>query len=215
MGGIYYPAFPYTSYQRMQMDDVRDLFAFLKTLPAVQAGPRPRTNCCFPSTSGARSAAGNSCSSTANTSGPIRRTRQNGIAAPIWSTVQATARNAIQPRNMLGVIIASQRFAGGPDPEGGDGWVPNITQAGLEQLFRAGHRALSDDRRVCQTAIRSAATWARSSAIIAQLRPRRSRRDCGLHQIAAGGREPEAVHSGDPVSHRKSRSRAAAERAQR
>ena len=26
-----YPAFPYTSYQRMTLDDVRDLFAFLKT----------------------------------------------------------------------------------------------------------------------------------------------------------------------------------------
>ena len=28
-----YPSFPYTSYQRMALDDVRDLFAFLKTLP--------------------------------------------------------------------------------------------------------------------------------------------------------------------------------------
>ena len=34
------------------------------------------------------------------------------------------------PRNALGGIIQSQRFAGGPDPEG-DGWVPNITQNGL------------------------------------------------------------------------------------
>src|SRR5690554_3846012 len=29
-----YPSFPYTSYQRMALDDVRDLFAFIKTLPA-------------------------------------------------------------------------------------------------------------------------------------------------------------------------------------
>ena len=34
------------------------------------------------------------------------------------------------PRNFLGGIIAAQRFAGGPDPEG-EGWVPNITQKGL------------------------------------------------------------------------------------
>jgi mono/diheme cytochrome c family protein len=34
------------------------------------------------------------------------------------------------PRNVLGGIIASQRFAGGPNPEG-EGWVPNITQKGL------------------------------------------------------------------------------------
>src|SRR5690606_2639607 len=29
-----YPSFPYTSYQRMTLDDVRDLFPFIKTLPA-------------------------------------------------------------------------------------------------------------------------------------------------------------------------------------
>ena len=34
------------------------------------------------------------------------------------------------PRNALGGIIESQRFAGGPDPEG-EGWVPNITQKRL------------------------------------------------------------------------------------
>ena len=34
------------------------------------------------------------------------------------------------PRNLLGGIIAAQRFAGGPNPEG-EGWVPNITQKGL------------------------------------------------------------------------------------
>jgi len=36
-----FPALPYTSYQRMQLDDVRDLFAYLKTLPAVQAQSKP------------------------------------------------------------------------------------------------------------------------------------------------------------------------------
>ena len=34
------------------------------------------------------------------------------------------------PRNILGGIVASQRFAGGPEP-GGDGFVPNITPKGL------------------------------------------------------------------------------------
>src|SRR5262249_20242472 len=33
------------------------------------------------------------------------------------------------PRNFLGGIVASQRFAGGPNLEG-EGWVPNITQEG-------------------------------------------------------------------------------------
>src|SRR5208283_3475933 len=30
-----YPAFPYTSYQHMRFNDLRDLFAYLKTLPPV------------------------------------------------------------------------------------------------------------------------------------------------------------------------------------
>ena len=34
------------------------------------------------------------------------------------------------PRNFLGGIIAAQRFAGGPNPEG-EGYVPNITQKGI------------------------------------------------------------------------------------
>src|SRR5947209_6144926 len=39
-GRHYFPAFPYTSYQRTRLDDVRDLFAFLKTLPAVSGKVR-------------------------------------------------------------------------------------------------------------------------------------------------------------------------------
>src|ERR1700726_4907825 len=35
-GTHYYPAFPYTSYQRITLGDASDLFAFLKTLPAIQ-----------------------------------------------------------------------------------------------------------------------------------------------------------------------------------
>jgi mono/diheme cytochrome c family protein len=36
-GGHLYPAFPYSSYSLMKTADVRDLFAYLKTLPAVAA----------------------------------------------------------------------------------------------------------------------------------------------------------------------------------
>ena len=35
-----YPAFPYTSYRHMRLDDVRDLFAYLKTLPPVKGRVR-------------------------------------------------------------------------------------------------------------------------------------------------------------------------------
>src|SRR6266481_4872734 len=46
-GRHYYPVFPYASYQRMKLDDVRDLFAYLKTLPAVQGKP-PAHDLAFP-----------------------------------------------------------------------------------------------------------------------------------------------------------------------
>src|SRR5262249_17693451 len=39
-GSHYYPVFPYTSYQRMKMEDVRDLFAYLKTLQPVKGKTR-------------------------------------------------------------------------------------------------------------------------------------------------------------------------------
>src|SRR5438309_10882797 len=39
-GTHYFPAFPYTSYQRAKGSDVRDLFAYLKTLPKVSGKVR-------------------------------------------------------------------------------------------------------------------------------------------------------------------------------
>jgi mono/diheme cytochrome c family protein len=46
-GRHYYPAFPYTSYARMKQADVADLYAFMKTLPAV-AGRAPDHTLGFP-----------------------------------------------------------------------------------------------------------------------------------------------------------------------
>src|ERR1700693_1508435 len=46
-GAHLYPAFPYTSYRQVMVDDLRDLFAYLKTLPAV-AGKAPDHELRFP-----------------------------------------------------------------------------------------------------------------------------------------------------------------------
>ncbi|ESZ47838.1 cytochrome c [Mesorhizobium sp. RSR565B] len=46
-GEHFYPAFPYTSYARMKPADIADLYAFLKTLPAV-AGKAPDNSLSFP-----------------------------------------------------------------------------------------------------------------------------------------------------------------------
>lgn len=128
-GEHYYPAFPYTSYQRMRYDDLRDLFAYLKTLPQV-AGKARGHDLPFPFT-------------IRRTLGGWKFLFLDGEAfKPDASKDAAWNRGAYlvngpnhcaechSPRNLLGGIVASQRFAGGPDPEG-DGWVPNITQKGL------------------------------------------------------------------------------------
>ena len=132
-GRHYFPAFPYTSYQRMTLDDVRDLFAYLKTLPPVQGQSKPH-DVPFPFN--------------------IRRTLggwkflflAGKPFAPDPSKDAVWNRGAYlvngpghcaechSPRNFLGGIIASQRFAGGPEP-GGEGFVPNITQKGLSMSY--------------------------------------------------------------------------------
>jgi mono/diheme cytochrome c family protein len=128
-GSHLYPAFPYASYQRMRFDDIRDLFAYLKTLPAVQGKAKPH-ELPFPFN--------------------IRRTLgvwkflflDGKPFQPDASKDAAWNRGAYlvngpghcaechSPRNALGGIIESQRFAGGPEPTG-DGFVPNITQKSL------------------------------------------------------------------------------------
>jgi len=128
-GTHYFPAFPYTTYQHARVQDVRDLFAYLKTLPQV-AGKVREHDVPF----------------------PFNIRRNIGIWKWLFMDgkpfVPDTARSAQwnrgaylvnslghcaechSPRNFLGGIIASQRFAGGPNPEG-EGWVPNITQKGI------------------------------------------------------------------------------------
>lgn len=130
-GAHYYPAFPYTSYAHAKVDDARDLFAYLKTLPAV-TGRAPDHQMPFPFN--------------------IRRTLgiwklmffddrpfvADPARSPQWNR-GAYLVNSLghcaechSPRNALGGIVSDKRFAGGPDPEG-HGFVPNITQKGLAE----------------------------------------------------------------------------------
>jgi mono/diheme cytochrome c family protein len=128
-GTHYFPAFPYGSYQRVGIEDIRDLFAYIKTLPPVPGRIRDH-DLSFPfnvrrlvggwkflfldrqplSPDAARSAEWNRSAYLVNGLGHCAECHS--------------------PRNFLGGIVASQRFAGGPNPEG-EGWVPNITQNGL------------------------------------------------------------------------------------
>ncbi len=129
-GRHYYPAFPYTSYQRMRMDDVRDLFAYLKTLPAVQGRVRDHD---LPIHFTIRRTLGGwkflFLDGQPFKPDPSQSAQWNRGAYLV--NAPGHCAECHSPRNILGGIIASQRFTGGPDPEGGDGWVSNITQKGI------------------------------------------------------------------------------------
>ena len=124
-GGNAYPAFPYTSYQRMTANDLRDLFAYLKTLPAV-AGKPPAHDLKFPY-------------SVRRGVGAWRLAFLDGRPlpdAPGQSAEWLRGRYLVEgaghcvechsPRNALGAIPSGKRFSGGPDAER-TGYVPNIT----------------------------------------------------------------------------------------
>ena len=121
-----YPAFPYTSYRHMTANDLRDLFAYLKTLPPV-AGKARNHDLKFPFT--------------------MRR----GVGLwklvflddkplsnePAQSAEWLRGRYLVEgaghcaechsPRTALGSIASGKRYAGGLDAQQ-KGYVPNVTQ---------------------------------------------------------------------------------------
>lgn len=142
-----YPAFPYASYQKMKLEDVIDLKAFLDTLPPV-SNAVPDHDLPFPFN--------------------IRR----GLG--LWQLVYVDGETFVpdpalsdqlnrgaylvegpghcgechSPRNIAGATIADRALSGGPAPEG-EGNVPNITpdpetgigswsEADLVTMFKTG-----------------------------------------------------------------------------
>ncbi len=130
-----YPAFPYTSYQKAKIEDVRDLFAYIKTLPPVSSKTPPH-DLKFPFD--IRRLVGGLKFLFLDGKPFVPDPKQT----PQWNR-GAYLVNALghcaechTPRNALGGIVASQRFAGGLDFEDG-GWVPNLTQKGLKDMSEA------------------------------------------------------------------------------
>jgi len=128
-GSHYYPAFPYPSYAAAKADDVRDLYAYMKTLPPVAGKSRDHD---LPFPFNIRRTVGvwkllffDDKPFVADAS----RSAQWNRGAYLVGTLGHCAE-CHSPRNPLGGIITAQRLAGGPDPEG-HGFVPNITQKGL------------------------------------------------------------------------------------
>jgi mono/diheme cytochrome c family protein len=129
-GRHYYPAFPYTSYARMKLADVADLFAFMKTLPAVE-GKAPGHELGFPF----------------NVSRGIGLWKLINLSpAPVLSLPGASAQvlagqylvegpghcgECHTRRDLTGGIVKADWLAGAKAAEG-KGSVPNITPQGAD-----------------------------------------------------------------------------------
>ena len=144
-GRHYYPSFPYTSYQRMSPADVRDLFAYIRTLAPVEGRARDHE---LPFPFNVRRGLG--LWKLAFLDG--RPFEPDATRSESWNRgaylVEGPGHCAEchSPRNAIGVIPSDRRFAGGPNPEG-RGFVPNITphETGLKGWTRSDVSGLLDN----------------------------------------------------------------------
>jgi len=124
-----YPAFPYTSYQRMSFNDLRDLFGYLKTLPAVQ-GRAPEHELSFPFNIRRLIGGWKLLFLDGLPFQPDPQKPDDWNRGAYLVHAPGHCAECHSPRNFLGAIKSHLRFSGGPSPDGED-WVPNITQLKL------------------------------------------------------------------------------------
>jgi mono/diheme cytochrome c family protein len=129
-GSHLYPAFPYSSYRHMELSDVRDLFAYLKTLPPV-AGKSAGHSLAFPFNIRRLLGGWKFLYLRGGPFVPDATKSAQWNRGAYLVTGPGHCAECHSPRNVMGGIIESERFAGGPTPDG-KGWVPNITPAGLQ-----------------------------------------------------------------------------------
>lgn len=120
-----FPSFPFTSYQRMALADVRDLYAFMRTVPAT-ARPSEPHELGFPFNM--RVLLGGwkllFLDGRPFAPDPTKDAAFNRGAYLVEGPGHCAECHS--GRNILGGIKGSERFAGGAGPDG-KGWVPNIT----------------------------------------------------------------------------------------
>jgi mono/diheme cytochrome c family protein len=125
----YYPAFPYTSYTGMTVADVRDLYAYLMTLPKVSGRVPPHDPAIL---FRIRRLVGfwkllffRERQSPARLNGDANHDRGAYLVESVSHCAECHSS-----RNVFGAIKSDTRFAGGVDPQG-TGFVPNITEETL------------------------------------------------------------------------------------
>jgi mono/diheme cytochrome c family protein len=115
----------------MTVADVRDLFAFLRTLPPVAGRVRDHD---LPFPFNIRRAVGLWKFAFLHASDVVRSDPSKSARwhrGAYLTNAVAHCAECHSPRNALGAIIESRRFAGGPAPDG-QGGTPNITQKRLK-----------------------------------------------------------------------------------
>lgn len=126
-GEHYFPAFPFTTYAHARIEDVRDLMAFMRTLPQIETPSKPH-DVGFPFNirrmlGGWKFLFLDRSPIVADASKSAEWNRGRYLTEALGHCAECHS-----PRNVIGGIVTAQRYAGGPDPEG-KGWVPNITQS--------------------------------------------------------------------------------------
>lgn len=125
----YFPAFPYASYQRMKPDDARDLFAYLKTLPAVKGRVRDH-DVPFPFNVRLLVGGWKFLYLDGKPFEPDASKSEQWNRGAYLVNGPSHCAECHSPRDALGGILPGKRLTGGPNLEG-EGWVPNITQKEL------------------------------------------------------------------------------------
>jgi mono/diheme cytochrome c family protein len=130
-----FPAFPYTSFQRMTTGDVRDLFAYIKTLPPVAGRPHDNE---VPFPFNIRRLIGGwkllYVDGKPFKPDPAMTAGWNRGAYLVNGPTHCAECHS--PRNLLGAISSDKRFAGNPNAYGKLGF-PNITQEKLKTWSQA------------------------------------------------------------------------------
>lgn len=128
-GEHYFPAFPYTSYSRMTLGDVSDLFAFMKTLPAVD-GKAAEHEIGFPFN--IRRAVGFWKLLYLDPAPVIAAPSGSDVDQAVWQRGRYLVEGpghcseCHTPRNAIGGLDKSRWLAGATAPVG-DGKIPDIT----------------------------------------------------------------------------------------
>lgn len=124
-GANEYPALPYTSFQRMTANDLRDMFAYIKTLAPVAGAARDH-DLQFPFNIRRGIGAWKLAFLDGKPLPPAPGKSATWLRGRYLVEGPGHCAECHSPRNAIGAVVSDKRFSGAPDPEG-NGYVPNIT----------------------------------------------------------------------------------------